>query len=90
MDKLYKKHDKIMLKDTGEVLTVLEDLSTHMEPGIIVQEKIGCMLLHCEVRAAGRTRQRLEAGIGITEPEPPPPLPPDRLNFEKIEATKPT
>ena len=90
MVKLYKKHDKIMIKDTGEVLTVLEDLSNHMEPGIIVQEKIGRLLLHCDVRPAGHTRQRLEAAVGITEPEPPPPPPPDRLNFEKIEGSKPS
>ena len=69
MDELYKKDDKIMLKDTGEVLTVLEDLSDRMEPGIVVQEKIGRLLLHCEVLPAGRTRQRRDAAIGITSCE---------------------
>jgi len=59
--RLYQEHDKIVLPTTGEVLTVHADLSYHMEPGIIVKEKFGRLLLHCEVKAAGSTRERLEA-----------------------------
>jgi hypothetical protein len=70
MVKLYKAGDKVMLKETGEVLTVLDDLSYYKEPGILVEEKVGRMFLHSEVRPAGHTRQRRDAGIGITEPEP--------------------
>ena len=68
-----------MLKETGEVLTVLEDLSNNTEPGIVVKEK-KLRFNHAEVRPAGRTRQRREAAtaIGITEPEAPPPPTPCR------------
>jgi hypothetical protein len=83
MGQLYKKHDKIMLRETGEVLTVLEDLSDTMEPGIVVKEK-KLRFKHADVRPAGRTRQRREAAaaIGITEPEAPPPPPVNRFHFE--------
>jgi hypothetical protein len=84
---LYKKHDKIMLKDTGEVLTVLEDLSDKTEPGIVVKEKSE-LFKHSEVRPAGRTRQRRDAAIGITEPEPPVPLPVNRFHFKPIEKSR--
>jgi hypothetical protein len=73
--KSYKEHDKIMLKETGEVLTVHEDLSHRVKPGIFVKEKIGRSLLHCEVRPAGHTRQRAELAVWITAPEAPPPPP---------------
>jgi len=61
--KLYKEHDKIVLKETGEVFTVHADFSARVEPGIAVKEKIGRLLLHCEVRPAGRTRQRSDAAV---------------------------
>jgi hypothetical protein len=59
--KLYQKDDKIVLKDTGEVLTVVADLSDQKEQGIIVQEKPGYAIMSGDVRPAGSTRQRLEA-----------------------------
>ena len=61
-----------MVKSTGEVLTVHADLSEHLEPGIIVKEKIGRLLCRCDVRPAGHTRQRREAATGITFPDPLP------------------
>jgi hypothetical protein len=82
-----------MLKDTGEVLTVHEDLSAHIEPGIIVKEKIGRLVRRADVRPAGHTRQRAELAAFIVEPDAPPPPPencmrmtePHRL-FEELQA----
>ncbi len=65
-----------MLLTTGEVLTVLDDFSKDMdEPGIIVKGEVRALLRHTEVRPAGSTRERFDAGKGITEPEAPPPPP---------------
>ena len=73
--KMYREDDKIMLLATGEVLTVIADLSEFFERGIVVKENIGRQLMHSEVRPAGQTREREEARKGITEPDPfPPPL----------------
>jgi len=72
---MYKQGDKIMVLDTGEVLTVIMDLSEKMDRGIVVRERIGRNLSHDEVRPAGRTRERLDAGRGIVPPEPAPPIP---------------
>jgi hypothetical protein len=69
----YQEYDKVMVNETGEVLTVHEDLSLHTELGIVVKENIGRMLLHGEVRPAGHTRQRAELAAWITAPEAPPP-----------------
>jgi hypothetical protein len=82
MVRLYKRLDKIMLKDTGEVLTVLQDLSNKEKRGIVVREKPE-RFMHSQVRPAGRTRQQREAAaaIGVTEPEPPPPPPVNRFHF---------
>jgi hypothetical protein len=85
MDRLYAENDKIMLLETGQVLTVHEDLSNHLAPGIIVKEKIGRLLHRNEVRPAGSTRQRLEVEKHITEPEPAPPPPENRLKVEMPE-----
>ncbi len=64
-----------MLLATGEVFTVLADLSEGSAPGIFVKEKVIPAISHCEVRPAGRTRERADAGAGITEPDSPPPRP---------------
>src|SRR5471032_1728963 len=87
MDRLYAEHDKIMLLTTGQILTVHEDLSNHLDPGIIVKEKIGRLVRRSEVRPAGSTRQRLELEKHITEAEAPPPPPEDCL---KIVSPKPS
>ena len=79
--KPYSQYDKIVLKDTGEVLTVLEDLGYYEAPAITVYEDIGRRIMRWEVHPAGNTRQRRDAAIGITEPEPPPPPPDNRLSF---------
>ncbi len=72
---MYKQNDKVMVLETGEVLTVIMDMSSEMERGIVVRENIGRNLSHAEVRPAGRTRQRLEAARGIIPPDPAPPVP---------------
>jgi hypothetical protein len=72
---MYKQNDKIMILETGEVLTVIMDFSDELERGIVVRENIGRNLARSEVRPAGRTRQRLEASQGIVPPDPPPPVP---------------
>ncbi|MCE0485020.1 MAG: hypothetical protein LV479_12390 [Methylacidiphilales bacterium] len=78
--KTYKRNDKIMLLTTGEVLTVVDDFSKDKnDPGIIVQGEVRALLRHCEVRPAGQTRERFDAGKGVTEPEPPPPKPPNSI-----------
>jgi hypothetical protein len=71
----YRENDKVMILETGEVLTVIADLSADMERGIVVKENIGRNLKPTEVRAAGHTRQRLDAAQGIIGPDllPPPP-----------------
>jgi hypothetical protein len=79
---LYRENDKIMFLETGEVFTVHEDLSFHMEPGIIVKEKIGRLLMHCEVRPAGHTRQRRDLAQWIVEPDAPPPPPENCLRMD--------
>jgi hypothetical protein len=77
--KLYQENDKIMLLATGEVFTVLADFSESNKPGIFVKEKVIPALDHGEVRPAGRTRERADAGIGIVDPEPAPPRPANSL-----------
>ena len=72
---MYKQNDKVMVLETGEVLTVIMDMSNEMERGIVVRENIGRNLSHREVRPAGRTRQRLDAARGIVPPDPAPPVP---------------
>jgi hypothetical protein len=72
---MYQENDKIMLLETGEVLTVIADLSDKMERGIVVKENIGRNLMPSEVRAAGHTRQRADAAVGIEAPDPLPPPP---------------
>jgi hypothetical protein len=72
---MYKQNDKVMLLETGEVLTVIMDLSSEMTRGIVVRENIGRNLSHDEVRPAGKTRERLEASRGIIPPDPAPPIP---------------
>ncbi len=74
--RLYQRGDKIVFKDTGEVLTVLEDFSDREELGIMVKEKLGVVIMSCDVRPAGTTRERMEAGVELTEPEASP-LPPE-------------
>ncbi len=64
-----------MILATGEVLTVIADFSDHLERGIIVKENIGRNLMASEVRPAGHTRERADAGAGIQVPEPFPPPP---------------
>ncbi len=86
MDRLYAEHDKIMLLETGQILTVHEDLSNHLEPGIIVKEKIGRLIRRSEVRPAGTTRQRLELEKHIMERETPPPPPENCLKIVFPEA----
>ena len=73
--KLYQENDKIMLLSTGEVFTVLADLSDDSKPGIYVKEKVLSAICHTQVRPAGRTRERVDASVGITGPEEPPPRP---------------
>jgi hypothetical protein len=72
---MYQENDKIMLLETGEVLTVIMDFSDEMECGIVVKESIGRNLSAAEVRPAGHTRQRADAGQGVVPPDPPPPAP---------------
>jgi hypothetical protein len=74
---MYRENDKVMVLETGEVLTVILDFSDEMEKGIVVKENFGRNLCSSEVRAAGHTRQRAEAALGIIAPDvfrPPPPL----------------
>lgn len=73
---MYRENDKIMLLETGEVLTVIKDLSDELERGIVVKENIGRNLMASEVRPAGHTRERADAGRGVVPPDPLPP-PPD-------------
>jgi hypothetical protein len=70
---MYEENDKIMLLDTGEVLTVVADFSDELECGIIVKERIGRNLMASEVRPAGHTRQRADASLGVVAPDPLPP-----------------
>jgi hypothetical protein len=77
---LYREHDKVMVLETGEVLTVIADFSDKLERGIIVRENVGRNFGRHEVRPAGKTRQRAEAAIGIIPPDPPPPAPVHMLN----------
>jgi hypothetical protein len=72
---MYKQNDKVMILETGEVLTVIMDFSDELERGIVVRENFGRNLSHAEVRPAGRTRQRLDAARGIIPPDPAPPVP---------------
>ncbi len=72
---MYKQNDKIMVLETGEVLTVIMDLSDEMDRGIVVRESIGRNLSHDEVRPAGKTRERLDAARGVVPPDPKPPIP---------------
>jgi hypothetical protein len=72
---MYYENDKIMLLATGEVLTVIMDFSDELERGIVVKENIGRNLMTSEVRPAGHTRQRVEAGHGVVPPDPFPPPP---------------
>ena len=72
---MYYEDDKVMLLETGEVLTVLMDLSEELERGIVVRENVGRNLMTSEVRPAGHTRQRAEAGRGVVPPDPLPPPP---------------
>ncbi len=81
MERLYAENDKIVLIMTGQVLTVHEDLSNHLEPGIVVKEKVGRLIRRCEVRPAGATRQRWELEKTITEKELPPPPPENCLSL---------
>jgi hypothetical protein len=74
---LYAEDDKVMILETGEVLTVQEDRSHELEPGIVVKETIGRMLTHGEVRPAGHTRQRRDLARSIIQPDSPPPPPPE-------------
>jgi len=70
---MYRENDKIMLLETGEVLTVIMDFSDEMERGIVVKERIGRNLMDSEVRPAGHTRERADAGRGVVAPDPFPP-----------------
>ena len=47
---MYRENDKVMILETGEVLTVIADLSDQMERGIVVKENIGRNLMPSEVR----------------------------------------
>ncbi len=76
---MYYENDKIMLLQTGEVLTVIMDFSDELERGIVVKENIGRNLMASEVRPAGRTRQRADAAIGVSPPDPGPPPPPEGI-----------
>ena len=73
---MYRENDKVMIVATGEVLTVIADFSDELERGIVVKENMGRNLMSSEVRPAGHTRQRADAGRGIIPPEPFPPPPP--------------
>ncbi len=75
LTQMYREHDKIMVLETGEVLTVIRDFTDETEQGIVVKERFGRNLAGWEVRPAGRTRQRLEAALGLlpTMPFPRPP-----------------
>jgi hypothetical protein len=73
---MYRENDKIMLLATGEVLTVIMDFSDELERGIVVKENIGRNLMASEVRPAGHTRQRADAGRGVVAPDTLPPPPP--------------
>jgi hypothetical protein len=77
---MYRENDKIMLLETGEVLTVVIDFTNEMRRGIIVKENIGRNLMASEVRPAGHTRLRAEAGQGVMAPEPFPPPPLEDLH----------
>ncbi len=72
---MYYADDKIMLLETGEMLTVIMDFSDELERGIVVKENIGRNLMTSEVRPAGHTRQRADAAVGIIPPDPVPPPP---------------
>jgi len=72
---MYRENDKVMLLETGEVLTVIADFSDEMERGIKVKESIGRNLMASEVRPAGHTRQHADAGQGVVPPDPAPPRP---------------
>ena len=75
MTDMYYENDKIMVLATGEVLTVIIDLSDELERGIVVKENVGRNLMTYEVRPAGHTRQRADAGQGVVPPDPfPPPM----------------
>ena len=76
---MYYEDDKVMLLESGEVLTVMIDLSDELERGIVVRENIGRNLMTSEVRPAGHTRQRAEAGRGIVPPDPLPPPPAESI-----------
>jgi hypothetical protein len=78
---MYRENDKIMVLATGEVLTVIMDFSDKMERGIVVKENIGRNLMASEVRPAGHTRQRADAGRGVVAPDALPPSPPVEGNF---------
>lgn len=66
---MYYENDKIMLLETGEVLTVIMDFSDELERGIVVRENVGRNLMISEVRPAGHTRQRADAGRGVVPPD---------------------
>jgi hypothetical protein len=72
---MYRENDKIMLLETGEVLTVIIDFTNELERGIVVKERIGRNLKTSEVRPAGHTRERADASRGIVAPDPFPPPP---------------
>jgi hypothetical protein len=74
---MYRENDKIMVLATGEVLTVAADFTEHLERGIMVQEDVGRSFTASEVRPAGRTRERADAGKGVVESDPFPPPPVD-------------
>ena len=76
---MYQENDKIMILATGEVLTVAADFSEHLERGIMVKEDIRRSLHSTEVRPAGRTRERADAGKGVIAPDPFPPPPVEDL-----------
>jgi len=78
---MYSVNDKVMILETGEVLTVIADFSGEMEAGIVVKESIGRNLRASEVRPAGHTRQRADAAVGIEPPDPLPPPPPTAEDF---------
>jgi hypothetical protein len=77
MEFMYRENDKIMIVETGEVLTVIMDFSDELERGIVVKENFGRNLSASEVRPAGHTRQRVDAGQGVFPPDPFPPPPVD-------------
>jgi len=68
-----------MILATGEVFTVFVDVSDSGKPGIYVKEKVLPPFDHDDVRPAGRTRERADAGAGITDREMPPPRPDNSL-----------